>query len=92
MRRNWCFSPGRGCSKALARAGPSEPVERSLQAVLLDTIALDVADMQGRCLGGVWPHALHVGLDDDAACVRLARVPVRLRALRPRAPPMDAGE
>ena len=74
MNRNWCFSPGRGCSKRSAAYRPSPVVEHALRAVLLDAIALDVAQVQGGGLGAGRPHAQQVRLNDNAARAGLKRV------------------
>ena len=53
---------------------PLRVVQRALRAVLLDAVALDVAQVQGGRLGGGRPHAQQVRLDDDAARAGLKRV------------------
>jgi hypothetical protein len=79
-----------GLLEGPAAHGALRVVEHALGTVLLDAVALDVAHVQGRRFGGAWPHALHVGLDDDAPRARLAGVYARFRSRGPRTPRTDA--
>ena len=66
---------------------PLRVVQHALRAVLLDAVALDVANVQGGRLGGGRPHAQQVRLDDDAARAGLERVHACALRARRRVPP-----
>jgi hypothetical protein len=74
-----------------SRLGARETVrvEHALRAVLLNTVALDVAKLKDRCLGAPPAHPGHMRLDDHAARVRSWRPHRNARAARLAAPPTN---